>query len=116
MALLTYTLLRLGLVVAAGVVLYLLGVQSWLLVVLAVLMGAGLSYVLLDNQRQAAARTLERRMGGKPTRVERSVERYAEEEDAELEVLEQPGSPDGNGTADAEDARPGREDDRAASP
>ncbi|HLS24668.1 MAG TPA: DUF4229 domain-containing protein [Beutenbergiaceae bacterium] len=88
MALLTYTLMRLGLVLGAGAVLYVLGVRSWLLVVLAVLMGAGLSYVLLDPQRQAAARTLERRMGGQPTRVERSVERYAEEEDAELDMVE----------------------------
>lgn len=87
MALLTYTLLRIALVVAAGAVLYLLGVRSWLLVVLAVLMGAGLSYVLLDTQRRAAAGALERRMGGGPTRLERNVDRYAEEEDAELADL-----------------------------
>lgn len=84
MPLLTYTLLRLGFMFAVGVVLYLLGVRSWLLLALSILMGAGLSYVLLARPRQSAAEDLERRTGGRPTRLERAVDADAEDEDAQL--------------------------------
>lgn len=84
MPLLTYTLLRLGFMFAVGVVLYLLGVRSWLLLALSILMGAGLSYVLLARPRQSAAEDLERRAGGRPTRLERAVDADAEDEDAQL--------------------------------
>lgn len=86
MPLLTYTLLRVALVAGAGAVLYLLGVRTWLLVVLAVVIGAGLSYVLLANPRHAAAADLERRSGGRRTRVERSVERDDAAEDAQFDI------------------------------
>jgi len=87
MPLLTYTLLRLGFMFAVGVVLYLLGVRSWLLLALSILMGAGLSYVLLARPRQSAAEDLERRTGGRPTRLERAVDADAEDEDAQLAGL-----------------------------
>lgn len=59
MALLVYTLLRVLLVVAAGGLLYLLGLRGLLLVVLAVVVGALLSYVLLKGPRQQAAGALQ---------------------------------------------------------
>lgn len=86
MALLTYTLLRVALVVGAGALLYLLGVRNWLLVVLAVVIGAGLSYVLLHGPRHAAASDLEQRAGGRRTRMELSVERDGAEEDAQFDI------------------------------
>ncbi|MGC0143008.1 DUF4229 domain-containing protein [Pseudactinotalea sp. Z1732] len=85
MPLLTYTLLRVALVVGAGALLYVLGVRSWLLVVLAVLIGAGLSYVLLAGPRQAAADDLERRTGGRPTNLEKSLARDGDDEDAQFD-------------------------------
>lgn len=86
MALLTYTLLRLLFIVGAGAVLYVLGVRNWLLLALAVLIGAGLSYVLLNGPRRSAAKELERRAGGRPTRLERAVDADAEGEDAVFEA------------------------------
>lgn len=89
MPLLTYTSLRVALVVGAGALLYVLGVRSWLLVVLAVLIGAGLSYVLLAGPRQAAADDLERRTGGRPTNLEKSLARDGDDEDAQFDALGQ---------------------------
>lgn len=54
MPLLVYTLLRVLLVVASGGVLYLLGMRGLLLVVVAVVVGALLSYLLLSGPRKAA--------------------------------------------------------------
>src|SRR5690554_3477231 len=56
-----FTLLRLGLLVLAGVVLHLVGFRSWLLVLLATLVGLALSFLLLHRQRDEAARWLEAR-------------------------------------------------------
>lgn len=82
MPVLTYTLLRFLFMLGAGALLYVLGVRSWLLLALAVLIGAGLSYVLLNGPRHSAAKELERRTGGRPTRFERSVDADADGEDA----------------------------------
>lgn len=51
---LRYSLLRIALVLAAGGVLYLLGLRSWLLAVLAIAVGAMLGYILLPSQRDKA--------------------------------------------------------------
>lgn len=58
MRLLVYTLLRLGLVLAAAGVLYLLGLRSWVLWIAAVIVGALLSFLVLGRQREGAAAVL----------------------------------------------------------
>lgn len=59
--LVTYSLTRLGLLVAAGIALYLVGMRDWLLVLVAAVVAFALSYVLLQGQRDAAARWLAER-------------------------------------------------------
>jgi hypothetical protein len=58
MRLLAYTLLRLGLVLAAAGVLYLLGLRSWVLWIAAVIIGALVSFLLFGRQREDAASVL----------------------------------------------------------
>ncbi|WP_277050958.1 DUF4229 domain-containing protein [Ruania albidiflava] len=84
MPVLVYSLLRILLIVAAGAGLYLAGMRGWLLVVVAVLVGAGLSYVLLDKQRRASAEWLAARGRGH-TRLEDRLTSDADEEDALLD-------------------------------
>ncbi|WP_420112487.1 DUF4229 domain-containing protein [Pseudactinotalea sp.] len=59
MSLLVYTLLRMLLVVAAGGLLYLAGLRGLLLVAVAVLVGALLSFLLLKPHRDRAVATLQ---------------------------------------------------------
>lgn len=87
MRLAVYSLLRLGLFAVCLGVLFLVGMRSWLLVVLAALLAWGLSYVLLGRWRDAAANQLaeaaERRkaLGGKAELTGKAREE-AELEDA----------------------------------
>jgi mannitol-specific phosphotransferase system IIBC component len=63
LALIKYSVLRLGLFVASLVVLWAVGVrQSLLMVVLAALVSLALSYLLLGKQREAVAREIEARV------------------------------------------------------
>ncbi|MFP5335348.1 MAG: DUF4229 domain-containing protein [Actinomycetes bacterium] len=58
---LTYTALRLGLLVAAVAVLYAFGARGWLLLVLAAVASMALSFVLLGRARDEVARAVQRR-------------------------------------------------------
>lgn len=87
MPVLVYSLLRILLIVAAGGGLYLAGMRGLLLVVVAVLVGAALSYVLLDKQRRASAEWLAARGRGH-TRIEDRLAADADEEDALLDEEE----------------------------
>lgn len=105
MPVLVYSLLRLLLVVAAGGGLYLAGMRGLLLVVGAVLVGAGLSYVLLDRFRRASGEWLSSRGRGR-TRWEDRLASDADDEDALLGVDE----PD----TDGPDEQPGSDQDEGA--
>ena len=59
--LVTYSLVRIGLFVAAGAALYAVGMRDWLLVLIAAVVSAALSYVLLGHQRDDAATWLAER-------------------------------------------------------
>lgn len=83
MAVLTYTLLRLALVLGAAGLLYILGFRSWLLVVLAVVIGMMLSYLLLYKPRQRAAVYLKKRHEDRVPFSDR-VRTDGEAEDAEV--------------------------------
>jgi hypothetical protein len=61
-ATLSYTVLRLGIFAVALVVLYLLGARQFLLLVLAALVSAIASYILLVRQRSAMAGSISRRI------------------------------------------------------
>jgi len=98
-----YSLLRLGLFAVCLGVLYLVGMRSWLLVVLAALIAWGLSYVLLNRWRDAAASQLaeaaERRkeLGGKAeltgkARAEADLEDAADEAARTAEPETEPAS------------------------
>lgn len=110
MPVLVYSLLRILLIVAAGGGLYLAGLRGWLLVVVAVLVGAGLSYVLLDKQRRASAEWLAARGRGH-TRFEDRLAADAGAEDALLDedaadAAERPRPAQEATTADADRAEP----------
>ena len=98
MPVLVYSLLRLLLVVAAGGGLYLAGMRGLLLVIAAVLVGAGLSYVLLDRFRRASGEWLASRGRGK-TRWEDRLASDADDEDALLGV-DEPDTDEGRGGSD----------------
>lgn len=97
----TYSLLRLGVFVLALIGLLLAGMGGWLLVVVAAVVAAALSYVLFGRQRVAAAQWLaDRRAPGAP-RFSRAVEEDAEAEDAIADRLREQGSTDdGDGARD----------------
>jgi hypothetical protein len=94
----TYSLLRLGVFVLALAGLWLAGMGSWLLVVVAAVVAAALSYVLFGRQRAAAAQWIaDRRAPGAP-RFSRAVQEDAAAEDAIADRLREPESPrDGEG-------------------
>lgn len=79
-AALRYSALRLAVLVGVGLVLYLLGFRSWLLLLLALVVSGMVSYVLLMRVRDDAAANLEswvQRRGARRRQAE-------EAEDAEL--------------------------------
>ncbi|WP_218123519.1 DUF4229 domain-containing protein [Quadrisphaera sp. DSM 44207] len=80
-----YTMLRLLLLAGVIGVLLLAGVQGPLLLLLAVLISAGLSYVLLAGPRQAVVARLEQRAATRRT----AEDPDAAAEDAEDEALRQ---------------------------
>lgn len=105
MPVLVYSVLRILLVVAAGGGLYLAGMRGLLLVVAAVLVGAGLSYVLLDRFRRASGEWLASRGRGR-TRWEDRLASDADDEDALLGV-DEPGTdePEEQGGSDKRSKR-----------
>lgn len=96
MALLVYTLLRMLLVVAAGGVLYLAGMRGLLLVVMAVVVGAMLSYLLLKGPRERAAGTLQGLAERRPERERADAD--AQAEDAVLDASAEPEGQTEDGT------------------
>lgn len=99
----TYSLLRLGVFVLALAGLLLAGMGGWLLVVVAAVVAAALSYVLFGRQRVAAAQWIaDRRAPGAP-RFSRAVEEDAAAEDAiadHLHEREGTGGDEGDGPGD----------------
>lgn len=87
MPVLVYSVLRILLIIIAGAALYLAGTRGLLLVVGAVLIGAALSYLILDRYRRASAQWLQSRGKGH-TKVEDRFEADAEAEDAMLDEQE----------------------------
>ncbi len=81
--LLIYTVLRLLLVVAAGALLYLLGMRGVLLVVVAVIVGALLSFLLLKGPRDRAAGTLKAFAEREPRASRPDADSLAEDDDLE---------------------------------
>jgi len=79
-----YSLLRLGAFVLALLGLWLAGMGSWLLVVVAAVVAAALSYVLFGKQRDAAAAWIadRRATGEQGPRFSRAVRDDAAAEDA----------------------------------
>ncbi|UFU02497.1 DUF4229 domain-containing protein [Ruania suaedae] len=85
MPVIVYSALRLLLIGIAGAGLYLAGMRGVLLVAAAVLLGAALSYVLLDRFRQASALWLQRRAAGKESRFGRGLRADADAEDEDVD-------------------------------
>lgn len=73
-----YTLWRLGLLIVAFLVLSRLGLGSWLLAIIAVVVAAMVSYAFLGKQRDAAALYLANRRA-------QAVNRITTDEDADFE-------------------------------
>ncbi|MBO0899565.1 DUF4229 domain-containing protein [Cellulomonas sp. zg-ZUI222] len=94
MPVVTYSLLRIALFLAATGVLWGVGMRSWLAPVIGAVIGFALSYVLLTRQRDAAARHLADRAARRGASGG-TVARDAQDEDAEASVL-----PHGTGGAE----------------
>lgn len=95
MPFLVYSLLRLGLLAAALVALWLVGMRDWLLVLVATVVAWALSYLMLNRHRAAAALWLAGRAEARRTsgrRISADVDADAAAEDAEAELA---GSPTG---------------------
>ena len=108
MPVVTYSLLRLGVFLLALLGLWLAGMGSWLLIVVAALVAAALSYVLFGRQRAAAARWLAERRSPAAPRFSRAVLDDAAAEDAIADRLRTDGPPETEtetetGAADGED-------------
>lgn len=105
MPVVTYSLLRLGLFALALLGLWLAGMGSWLLVVVAAVAAAALSYVILGKQRAAATTWMaDRRSPGSP-RISRAVQDDEAAEDAIADQLhdQRPqGAAPGEGRTDAD--------------
>ncbi len=67
-AFLTYTVARLAVFAVVATVLYFVGLRSFVLVALALLVSLPLSYVLLRRQREALSTEVERRVDGRRQR------------------------------------------------
>ena len=89
MAVIIYSVLRLGLFALALLGLWAAGMGGWLLVVVAAVAAGALSYVLLGSQRTAAAVWIAERRAATRPRFSPGVEADAAAEDAE--VQRQPG-------------------------
>ena len=85
MPILRYTLLRLALIAGAFAALWLLGLRGWLVAVLAVVVGALLSYLLLPRQADAAAEVLARRSRKASDSLDDAIAEDAAAEDALLD-------------------------------
>ncbi|WP_066582277.1 DUF4229 domain-containing protein [Cellulomonas timonensis] len=88
MPVVTYTLWRLGLFAAALALLVWVGMGSWLAIVVAAIIAWALSYVLMGNQRDAAALHLAKRAEARAARSGSSAPRDADVEDAALDAAE----------------------------
>lgn len=80
-----YTLLRLGLFVAALAVLYALGGDGWLVLLLAAVISLGLSYLLLRRQREEMAEQIADRIQERHLRTSGGPKEDAAYEDAVVE-------------------------------
>jgi uncharacterized membrane protein YraQ (UPF0718 family) len=88
LALIKYSVLRLGLFVASLALLWAVGVRrSILMLVLAALISLALSYLLLRKQREAVAVGLSEIVGGRQARRS-GIGRAEQEEDAAVDAAE----------------------------
>jgi antibiotic biosynthesis monooxygenase (ABM) superfamily enzyme len=89
--LLVYTLLRLALFAVVLVVGYLVGLRSWLLLLVALVVAFAVSYLALPRQRDAAAVWLaERTQRRKAARERRTTDADAEYEDSVVDQADSP--------------------------
>lgn len=109
MPLLVYAVLRAALLVLVLLALWAVGFRWWLLVVLAVLIAWGLSYVVLSRQRDAAAAWLARRAEARRTsgvRFSSAVESDAAAEDAAVDAADAGAPPTDGDSGSRHIARP----------
>ncbi|MEE6282558.1 DUF4229 domain-containing protein [Georgenia sunbinii] len=85
MPVLIYTLLRIAMFVAVYLVLGFVGFRGWLLIVVAVVVAALLSFLLLPRHANAAAGVIADRVGDRPSRIDQSIEVDQDVEDAILD-------------------------------
>ena len=79
-----YSILRLTLLVAVGLVLWALGARGWLWLLLTAVVSFTVSYVLLMLPREQAAQALDARVSGRRrSRSSRRLDQDAADEDAE---------------------------------
>lgn len=104
---LVYTLLRVGIVLVALIILLLLGFNPFVAALIAVVVGLLVSYLVLGKQRQAFSDELARRKAHpEEVRAKRRLGRVADDiEDAELDEAER--------QADGCTDRPAKPDDAA---
>ncbi|QDB80307.1 DUF4229 domain-containing protein [Georgenia wutianyii] len=85
MPILRYTLLRLVVLAAVLGVLWLVGMRGWLLLAVAFLVAALVSFLVLPRQANDAAAVIARRRGGRTGAMDAAIAQDAAEEDALLD-------------------------------
>ncbi|MFC7407015.1 DUF4229 domain-containing protein [Georgenia alba] len=118
MRLALYTLLRVGIVLACAGILYLLGMRSWLLWAVAIVLGALVSFLALRRQHAGAAEVLAQY---DPLRSERptfsdDVEEDAAYEDAALDAEDRPTARSGAARPVDSEGEPGTEQETVEEP
>lgn len=115
MRLLVYSVLRLVLLAAALGLGYLLGLRSWLLVLVAAVIAALAAYVLLPGPRDAAAAQLAAGLGGRRARGPRPDEDAAYEDavvDRAAESSEGERDAEQHAVGEFDEAGPAQDDDQ----
>ena len=109
-----YSSLRLALIAAAAVVLYLAGMRGWLLAVVAVVVALCLSYLFLNGPRTRAAQDIAARRARRRALAEAGIAVHGADEDSEDgELAGSVTAPDARFAPDAvaDDAEPDDEPD-----
>lgn len=110
MRLALYTLIRVGLILAAGAILYLVGLRSWLLWITAILVGAMVSFLLLRRETAEFSQSLTRLRPRRGAHASTQAEQDAAAEDALVAGAGEPAPRTGVAGSEVEGGRWGQRD------
>lgn len=102
MPFLIYSLQRIGSVIAAGALLYLLGLRGFLLLLVAILVGAMLSYIAFDGTRSQSAQALQGWVQRRGEGANARTDAINDEEDQAIDLAQHGAAVGGNASEGAD--------------